>query len=89
MVRPFLPHTQIPRSVFIVWGAKGVQRASEREGTAVEIPLPDAGIVPKMYQRSHGNVPNDFQRILLAAERSLCSQKCYNAPVYILKLPKN
>lgn len=80
VVRPFLSQTPIPCSVFIVWGAKGVQRAAEREGTDMEY-WSDSGLVHKMYQYSHGNAPNDFQRILLAVKRSLCSQKCYIAAV--------
>lgn len=56
---------------------------TEREGTEMEIGLPDFGKVHKVYQYSDRNVPEDFQRILLARKRSLCSQKCYIAPFVV------
>ena len=55
----------------------------------MEISQPGFGKTQKMYQYSNGNVPKDFQRILLAGKRSLCAQKCSIAAVSVLKLPKH
>lgn len=42
---------------------------AERKEREMEISLPDFGKVHKMYRYSDGNIPKDFQRILLAGKR--------------------
>lgn len=56
---------------------------AEREGAEMETSLPHSGIVQKMWQYSHGNIPSDFQRILLAAKKvSVFSEMLYCSGVY-------
>lgn len=75
--------------MFIVWGVKRAQGVAEKEGTEMEISLPDFGKVHKMYQYTDDNVSKDFQRILLARKRSMHSQTCYITAAYTLKLTKS
>lgn len=75
--------------MFIVWGVKGALGVAEKEETEMEISLPDFGKVHKLYQYTDDNVPEDFQRILLARKRSTPSQKCYIIAVCTIRLTKS